>query len=198
MNYLQINKKIYDWLKIFSLSGWALALLCLWAFFEASFWFIAPDFIIILLCFLAPKKYRKFIFIALIVSLLGGIAYYAFTSSYFNQSNEILMKTPFVSEKNMGFVENLYVKNGVSATILQSVTLIPFKIWTNNVVKHNLDAFIYFLLVGISRTFRFFIFGFLATYLRKKLRKNTERHILLIFLVYAALFMGVIFLLDPR
>jgi len=196
MDYFQTNKKVYDRFKIFSLSGWALALLCLWAFFEASFWFIAPDFIIGLLCFLAPKRYKRFIFAALIISLLGGIAYYAFTDSYFNQASEILMKTPFVSEKNVDFVEKLYLEHGVYATIFQSITLIPFKIWTNNIVKYNFNALAYFLLVGISRAFRFFMFGFLAGYLRKKLGKISERHIILIGLIYTAIFLGVMIILE--
>jgi membrane protein YqaA with SNARE-associated domain len=195
MNYLQINRKAYDWLKIFSLGGWALALLCLWAFFEASFWFIAPDFIIILLCFLAPKQYKKFIFIALIVSLLGGIVYYVFTSNYFNQASEILMKTPFSSEKSIESVGELYSKLGVYATMLQSITFVPFKIWTYTVVKYNLNSLIYFILVGISRLFRFFILGLLARYLKIKMNKIAERHILLILFVYTFIFLGIIFLL---
>jgi hypothetical protein len=171
-------------------------LIALWSFFEASFWFIAPDFLIGLFCFLAPKRYKKILLIALVFSILGGLFYYFFNVYNLNILTEILINTPFVSEKNMLFVSNLYLTHGIFATLLQAITLIPFKIWTHFVVLYNLNPAIYLLLVGISRLVRFAIVGFIAIKFRHFLGSKVKRHSIFIIAIYSLIFLLITFLLE--
>ncbi|MEM4271390.1 MAG: hypothetical protein QXO70_04850 [Candidatus Pacearchaeota archaeon] len=196
MDYKEINKNLFKKAEIFTLSTFGILVLGLWAFFEASFWFIAPDFIIGLFCFLAPKKNRKFILTALFISLIGGFCYYLFTVNNFELATNILHNTPFVSEENINFVKAIYSKNGVYATILQAITLIPFKIWTNLVVLNKFDPLVYFFLVGLSRLFRFFLVGMIAIYLRKRIEKFARDNFIVLLITYSVLFLTITYILE--
>jgi len=196
MKYIKANRIAASKLELFVVSTTGLILLGLWAFFEASFWFIAPDFLIGLYCFLAPKKYKKIIFTTLVISLIGGFAYYLFILNNFGLSTQILDKTPFISDKNFNFVKDIYLEKGVIATFLQSITLIPFKIWTYHITLYNFNPLIYFILVGISRAFRFILVGLIAVYLRKKMENIGKNHLIPLVVLYTLLFLLVTSILE--
>jgi len=194
--YKEVNRKIYTRAEIFAASGLGLTLLVLWSFFEASFWFIAPDFILGLLCILAPKKYKKFLVAAIITSIFGGVFYYSLNLIHFEGLTEILVKTPFAAEKSMNFVSALFSNYGVIATLMQSITLIPFKIWTHFAVLYGFSPILYFLLAAVSRIFRFFIVAWIACFLGIKAKKWIKNNFVAFLAAYILLFVIGMLLLE--
>jgi membrane protein YqaA with SNARE-associated domain len=193
---MNFNQKALKKSTLFAGSFAGLVLLSIWSFFEASFWFIAPDFLIAIFSFLVPKKYKKYIFLALLFTLLGGIAYYSLNIFYLENMTLILQNTLFVSEKNIDFVSKILTQYGVGGSFFQSFTLIPFKIWTNLVVILNLNPLIYFVIVIFSRLIRFTIIAGIAILARKKLGNLNKKYFLIIAIVYLILFFSIMFLLE--
>jgi membrane protein YqaA with SNARE-associated domain len=194
--YYNINEKTYNFLNKFILSTSAIILLILWAFFEASFWFIAPDLLITIYCFFPKSNHKKFINIAIISSIIGGIFYLILTFLYPIQITNILIQTPFVNEGKLSFVSNLFSNHGVISTLLQSFSFIPFKIWTNQAVLNNFNLFFYFSLVAISRIIRFYFGAFISKYLGKKFEKFNKKNIIPIFIVYIAIFLILLVIIE--
>jgi len=196
MRIKELNQKVYDKFYIFAGSLVGLILLGLWSFFEASVWFIAPDFLIMLFSLVLFKKYKKFILVALITSLIGGLLYYILNLFYFEQLTDILFNTPFVAERSVAFVSKLLSEYGVIATFLQSITLIPFKIWTHFIVQYNLSPLLYFVFVAISRTIRFFVVAFVFAFLGKKFKNKIRNNFNWLLIIYLLSFALVMFLLE--
>jgi hypothetical protein len=196
MDYFKLNRLVFDKASIFAVGFLGIFFVCIWSFFEASFWFVAPDFLIAIFSFLVPKYYRKYIYYALIFSLLGGIFYYVLNLFYFELMGEVLGQTFFVSTKNLELVSGLFAQYGVLGAFFQSFTLIPFKIWTHLVVGNGFNPSIYFLIVIVSRAIRFFIIGLVAIGLRKLLRNYVRDNILILFVLFVMFFFGVMFVLE--
>lgn len=196
MDYFRFNRLVFDKFSVFAGGTLALVFLAVWSFFEASFWFVAPDLLISIFSILAPKKYRKFIFIVLLSSLLGGIFYYCLNFFYFDQLIRVLYHTPFISERNILFVSEILGKYGVFGAFFQSFTLIPFKIWTSFVFSNGLNPYVYFAIVMISRFIRFFIFALVALYLRKSFERVIRNNFCLLLSLYLVVFFMFMFILE--
>jgi hypothetical protein len=196
MGYFKLNRQVFDKSSVFAAGFLGIVLVCVWSFFEASFWFVAPDFLIALFSFLVPKNYRKFIYYALVFSLVGGIFYYVLNLFYYELIGEVLKQTFFVSTKNLEFVSGLFAQHGVLGAFFQSFTLIPFKIWTHLAVGNGFNPAIYFLIVIVSRAIRFFIIGLVAVGLRKLLKNYARENIVILFVLFVIFFFGVMFALE--
>ncbi len=196
MNYKDMSEKSYKKTSIFAGSIIGGILLGVWSFLEASFWFIGPDFLIILFSFVLPKKYKRFILIAIISSLLGGIFYYVLNLFYFDQLSIILFNTPFVVTRNVNFVSNILSSYGVAGALMQSITLIPFKIWTHFIIEFGFSPIIYFILVIISRTFRFLVFAGIASFVARRFPKISRKYFFLFLLIYIILFVGIMIIIE--
>ena len=196
MNYNSLNK---DWKKKFSLfavSGLGFLLLFLWSFFEASFWFIAPDMILVLFVLFAPKFYKKYFFITLIASLLGASLYYLLNVYYFEKMTSILLSTPFVTDFMINYIDNLYLKYGVLGTLFQAFSFMSLKIWINLAVQHNLNFLSFIILTGISRIIRFGVVLFITLFVKKKFGAFLKKHALTVSLIYLFCFIVLLFVVE--
>ena len=144
MNFLELNKRIYDKLGIWSMTTGALALLSIWALLEASIWFVIPDFLLLILCILYPKNYIKFFLFTILFSILGIIIYFLFVSNYPGLASNILINTPFINQEMLDTLNSLYTVHGITAVLRQTTTVIPVKVWTFLAVLHKFNFFIYF------------------------------------------------------
>lgn len=193
MSFEEFNNKLFDKLSILSLTSGALVLLALWAFFEASIWFVVPDFFLLVLCISAPKKYKRFFFVGIIFSLIGISAYFMFVSQYPEKAGEILIETPFIRERMFENIDSLYSNQGVSVALKQTTTVIPVKVWTYQAVIHNFDYFVYLLFIGISKAIRIFLVCFIFSIIGKKFKKPIRKYSSMFLLLYVVLFFLVLF-----
>ena len=193
MSFEKFNNKLFDKLSLFSLTSGALVLLAIWAFFEASIWFVIPDFFLLVLCVLSPKKYKKFFLIGIIFSLIGISAYFMFVSQYPGKAGEILIETPFIRGRMIEAIGSLYNDQGISSVLKQTTTVIPVKVWTYQAVTHNFNFFIYLLFVGISRAIRIFLICFIFSIIGNKFKKNIKKYSSIFLFLYIILFFLVLF-----
>jgi len=85
MQYNKLNQVFYESFSRFSGQKKSSIILSIWAFLEASFFFVAPDFILTPLSFFNPKEYKKLFLITLISALIGGIFYFVLNILYISQ-----------------------------------------------------------------------------------------------------------------
>lgn len=163
----------------------------LWAFFEASFFFIAPDFILMFYSY-AKNNWKKILLITAGFSFLGGIFYFLLIQFMGEKLYTILLNTPYIGNTNILTVQGFYDNYGVYGTIFQSFTFMPFKIWTYLSVSNQLNPFIYFLFVMISRIVRFGIVIIIAKMLNKYFGNFIKKHFILAVLSYGILFVLLI------
>jgi membrane protein YqaA with SNARE-associated domain len=193
--YTRINNRTYDLALHFFSSPLFLFLLAIWAFFEASVWFLAPDLLLLLYFLTNPKQYKKILALVVTFSILGGISYYLFVTLNPVLAESILLQTPFVAQRNIVFVENLFVDYGVVATVLQSITLIPFKIWTFLAVQQSFSFFHYIFFAIITRCIRFSVLGGLFYWAGTKQNLVRNHYVLLLFGFFIAFF-GIMVVLE--
>lgn len=194
--YKIFNSKFYERsIKIVS-SKAGEKLLLLWSFFEASFWFIAPDFLLVIFGVLQPKDKNKFFIKAFIASFLGGAMYYLLNIISFNTMNTILQQTPFVTERMFIFIRDVYMNHGLTGVLFQSFSFMSFKIWTHLAVESNLNPFGYFSLVMISRSLRLYLVIFLSSLVGKFFPDFIRKHFILVFISYTLIFISMLTILE--
>jgi membrane protein YqaA with SNARE-associated domain len=175
------------------MSRFALILLTVWAFFEASFWFIIPDFILLVLCMLNPKNYKKFFIFTILSSLIGITFYFLFVSNYPSISLNILMNTPFINQNMIDSINTLYNNEGIVSSLWQTTTFFPVKVWTYQAALHNFDLFLYLFFLAISRSIRMFIISFTFSFLGRKFNRFIRRNLLWMLIVYILVFFAILF-----
>jgi membrane protein YqaA with SNARE-associated domain len=191
-----LQQRLYRKYLLFVGSGAGLLLLFVWSFFEASVWFLAPDFLVMLYCFSGKAKIRRLLGVALAGSLLGGILYYLFCIQYPSEARGLLLTTPFISSQKLSFVSGLYDSYGVLGAFAQSVTLVPFKIWTNLMIEYRFSPAAYFLLVMMSRFLRFGVAALFAAWVGRTVGKRLERHFVGLLAAYVAIFLTIQVILE--
>jgi hypothetical protein len=132
-------------------------LLAAWAFGEACFWFIAPDFLLMPFAIQRPGKWSRYSLIAWCASFVGGSLYFLFCSVQLPLAESILAHTPFVTPRMLETISGLYDRQGYWGALGQSWSFMSFKIWTFEAVRHHFSWWIYFPVVMFSRVFRLFV-----------------------------------------
>ncbi len=193
MTFSEFNKKLYDKLSLLTMTKGALVLLAIWAFFEASIWFVIPDFLLLILCLLYPKNYKKFFLFTLLFSILGIIIYFLFVSNYPLLSGKILVNTPFINQKMLDSINSLYMEKGIVVVLRQTTTFIPVKVWTFQTVLHQFNLFLYLFFVAVSRAIRMFIISLIFAFIGKRHKKIVREYSSILLLAYALIFFLVLF-----
>ncbi len=193
MQIEKMNDQLYDKASLFTGSILAFILLGIWSFFEASFWFVLPDFLLLLLCLLRPEKYLRFFVLSLVASVVGISSYYGFVVFDSGLAREILDDTPFVNQGMIGDVGGWYTEGDLLVLLKQSVSNIPVKVWTYLAVEHELNLFVYVCGVGISRAVRMFMITFVFAILGRRFAAGIRRRFLLLSVGYVVLFFFVMF-----
>ncbi len=198
MTYVEMNHRVHERLKNVSLSQSGQIIAFAWAIAEATFWFIAPDFIIGLLVAIAPTSWLKLVRASLFGSLVGGLLSYGLNLLYPEWMAQVLHSTPFVQQSMIDFVDGVYTKHGHAGVLFQAFSFMQFKIWTQAAVKFDFNAFVYFSFVMISRSIRFGASAWLAKIIGSRIEKFLRAHIVLFSLMYTLAFIGLLIMLEGK
>ncbi len=194
--YADANHRLATWLCATAGASVGLVAVGTWAFAEATFWFIAPDFLIIILCVFAPESWKRIAFFALLGSLAGGILSFMLNGLFFDRMGEILRATPFVEERMLTEIDDLYRSRGLQGVLFQSFSFMQFKIWTHLAVAHGFQPIVYFGLVGISRGIRFLIVAFAAQLAGRLAPRFFARHAALFLVLYTTAFLAMLLAVE--
>lgn len=171
-------------------------LLGAWSFLEASFWFIAPDFLLVIFGVFFPKEWKRSTALALLNSLIGGIFYFVLVNWAPDLFGSVLKDTPFVTERMLQFVSDLYARYHYLGVLFQSFSFMSFKIWTYQAVNFQFNPFIYFPLVMLSRTIRLGAVSLLASRISPLIYRQVVKRPKIWIGIYSLLFLTGLILIE--
>lgn len=191
-----LNNRAADKFSQFSNSKAGFVALGIWAFLEPSFWFIAADMLLIMMCFYSPKNFIKYFFVTLVSALLGASFYFMLNLIFFDELSKILLITPFVNHGMITQIENIYAVYGLKGLLFQAFSFMSVKIWVHVAVEKSIPFFLFILLTGISRALRFFLVGVVSSKLGARINGFLREHFILLTILYALAFLSVIVFLE--
>jgi membrane protein YqaA with SNARE-associated domain len=159
-----------------------------WAFAEGTVWFIAPDFVVIVLSVFAPSVWRRLVVAALVGSLIGGTLCWALNSVLFEAMGRVLAATPFVSTAMAEVIDGWYTEHGHLAVAFQAFSFMPFKLWTRLAVEHGFNPVLYFAIVMVSRAVRFGLSAWIASVIGRRCPRLVGRYGLALVIAYTMIF----------
>lgn len=196
--YQDINRKFASWIAAVTESRSGLYVVGCWAVAEATFWFIAPDFILGILIAFVPLAWKRLLGSALLGSLIGGLVSYGLNLAFPAWMAGVLHGTPFVNAQMISFVNDVYTQHGHLGVLFQAFSFMQFKIWTQQAVQHGFNPVFYFGLVMVSRTIRFGAASLLAKNIGSRISALLIRHAVVFVVVYTALFVTMLILVEGK
>ena len=155
-----------------------------WALFEALFWFIFPDFYLMLLAAAVPRKTFRYVSFATCGMVTGGVI--GFFLSFFQPHllMQFLTHIPLVQDSMVTLVQRWYVQEGTWALWHQLPSLIPYKVFVLASGNYSLNFPLFILLSIFVRFPRFYLTSALAALIGGEINQRWPR---LIWSVYLGL-----------
>jgi membrane protein YqaA with SNARE-associated domain len=171
-------------------------LLGAWAFLEPSFWFIAPDLFLWLLCLYSPKKFVNYFWITLACALAGASFYFALNLLFFDPLGPVLMATPFVHQGMFTRIEATLADHGPLGLLTQAFSFMSVKIWVRVAVEQGMPFWVFIPLTGISRALRFFIFAWIFRRIGLRFEGLLRRYFIPFVILFVLGFIGLLVFME--
>lgn len=180
-----VSKKIEK----FFLSKESNYLVFFWAMGEALWWFVIPEFLLVLIVFMRIKRKRQ-----LLIYDVGGTIAGTVVAFMLHLSDKTIAGLPYIQDKMVTQVAEWYDQLGVFGLIHQPFSGVPYKVFT--LMANRYDYFIIFFIIVavIVRMSRYFIFFGLFNALYPGLHKFVYKNYLRLF--FAAIFIFSLSLLK--
>lgn len=182
-------KRLYDWTISLAAHPQALWFLAVVSFVESSFFPIPPDVIMIPMIVARPDRAFLIAFVALVSSVLGGLAGYAIGAFAFDTIGEPILNALGKEDAMAAFAERF---NGVGfwAVLTAGVTPFPYKVITimSGFTAMPLGTFIFTSI--LARGLRFFIVAGLLWKFGEPIREFIEKRLGLMFTLFVILLVG--------
>lgn len=188
-------RRLYDWTIALAASRYALWALAMVAFVESSVFPIPPDVLMIPMILAAPSRAWLIAGVALVASVLGGLAGYFIGAGLFDTVGrpvlEFYGKTDAADEFAQRF--NNY---GAWAVLAAGVTPFPFKVITIMSGWTGLSLPVFILSSIIARGLRFFVVAALLRRYGSPIRDFIERRLGLVFMAFIVILVGGFYLVK--
>lgn len=193
---MKMFKRLYDWVLSWSESRWGWVALFVFALFEASWFPLPPDILLIALCLGATKKSFRFGAVCLAGSVLGamigyGIGYFLWRNAagdYTSIANfffdHVFSKESFV---NIG---DMYDKYNFWIVYTAGFTPLPFKLFTISAGVFDINFPMFVLASMVSRTMRFFLIAWLIWRFGAPIKSFIDKYFNLLATLFAVILIG--------
>lgn len=166
-NYNTMIKRLYNWILSWSDSRWGWLALFTIALFEASWFPLPPDILLIALCLGATKKSFRFATLCLVGSVMGAALGYCIGHFlWITPAGEPTVIANFFYENifsidSFNNVGNLYDKYNFWIVFTAGFTPLPFKLFTIAGGMFDINFVMFIIASVVSRGMRFFLIGWL-------------------------------------
>ena len=188
-------RRIYDWVLGWAQTPYGVPALFLLAVFEASFFPIPPDVLLIALALSVPARAFRFALWCTIGSVLGGVLGYCIGYWAWSTFEPLLINRLFTAE-NFEAVTSKYRQYGGLAVFTAALTPIPYKVFT---VAAGVSAVDIYQFIGASvagRGMRFFLVAAVIRATGTRARALIDRYFNLMTIVGAVLLVGGLLLIK--
>ena len=190
---MKILRKTYDYVLELSETKYAMATLLFVSFFGSIFFPFPTEIIMIPMILARPSKALYISSIALISSVLGGMAGYYVGAFFFDTIGKSIINMLGYNEM-FGEFSALYIKWGYWFVFAGGLTPFPYKVIciASGLVKMNFPLFI--IASVVSRAIRYYFIAFLLNKYGEDAKHFIEKHLeLLTIVAFVLLFMAVYF-----
>lgn len=190
-------KKLYDWMLSWSESKWGWLALFFMALFEASWFPLPPDILLIALCIGATQKSFRFATICLVGSVIGGIlAYMLGHFAWYTSAGEPTAFAQFFydhifSEATFTKVSDMYAEWDFVAVFTAGFTPLPFKIFTIAAGMCKINFVMFVIAAAIARAMRFFLIAWLIWKYGAPIKSFIDKYLNLLATLLAVLLVGI-------
>lgn len=191
-------RKLYDWVLSWSSSplGW-LALLFI-ALFEASWFPLPPDILLIALCVGAPKKSFRFTTISLLGSVVGAALGYAIgyflwltPDGGFTGIADIFFNAHIFTIDSYNNVCELYDKWNFWIVYTAGFTPLPFKLCTITAGACDINFPMFIIASFVGRGMRFFLIGWLIWKFGAPIKSFIDKYFNALALLFTVILVGI-------
>ena len=181
---MNILTELTLWFEGFAETDLAIYALALGSFAESIIFPIPVDVLLMPMSLLNPSMAIWFAMVAMVASVLGGIAGYWLGLRF---GRPVLHR--FVSPAKADSAERLFNKYGAWAVVVAAITPIPYKVFTISAGVLNLELKKFIFASVIGRGFRFLFTGALLYLYGEEIRSFIDDHfgLLMILSVLAAI-----------
>lgn len=184
-----INEELWQ-----TTSNWAhhhvmASILGAWAFCEAIFWFILPDFLLLPMTLQQPKRWKLFAVATIFGSLFGALIMMTLCTYQPDLIAQYITRLPFTHITMMTKIEHLFLQFPKIAPLFQAISGVPVKVWFWGNHHHQwMNSTIFLTLILVSRAVRITGVAILACTLSRLNNQWFKPHWLLFLLLYITIF----------
>ncbi|WP_102223258.1 YqaA family protein [Acidimangrovimonas sediminis] len=182
-------RKTYDWTISLAQSRHAYWALFVVAFIESSIFPIPPDVLIIPMVIARPRHAWRVASVALVGSVLGGIAGYGIGAVLFQQIGEPILQFYGKMSAAQEFAHR-FNDYGAWAVLIAGVTPFPYKVITIVSGWTHLNFWVFMIASVVARGLRFYIIAGLLRVFGEPVRDFIERRLGLVFTLAILLLIG--------
>lgn len=168
---LFFQSKVSNWLVFF------------WALSEAIFWFIIPEFLLLLLIFMRIRRKRE-----LLMYDIGGTIIGTILGLSLSLSTATILHMPYIFPGMIHAVNHWYDTMGVWGLLQQPFSGVPYKVFLSQFQFTNISVIAFFFLALVVRVGRYAIAYYLLSALYAPFHKLVRKHYAILLVVGIAIF----------
>lgn len=189
-------KRLYNWVLSWSESRWGWVALLFIALFEASWFPLPPDILLIALCLGAVKKSFRFATICLAGSIAGaalgyGIGHFLWITPSGDPTALASLFYEYVfSQEQFNNVGNLYDRFNFWIVFTAGFTPLPFKLFTIAGGMFDINFVMFIIASIVARGMRFFLIAGLIWKFGAPIKVFIDKYFNLLATLFAAMLIG--------
>ncbi|MBO5801717.1 MAG: DedA family protein [Alistipes sp.] len=189
-------KRLYNWILSWSESRWGWLALFTIALFEASFFPLPPDILLIALCLGATKRSFRFATICLIGSVLGAalgymIGYFLWTTPSGEATALANLFYEYIfSVDSFNNVGALYDRFNFWIVFTAGFTPLPFKLFTIAGGMFHINFVMFIIASVVSRGMRFFLIAWLIWKFGAPIKSFIDKYFNLLATLFTIMLIG--------
>lgn len=192
------KEKLKDWFVTHVDSPKAAIALGVISFFEAIFFPIPPDFILIAI--LATNKARRWAYYSLITSIfsvLGGMVSYGIGYLFFDTLGAKIIEL-YNFQEWFDSTKALFQQNAFWSVLVAAITPIPDKLFNLLAGLFKISPIVFLIAYIIARSARFFMVGFLMKIFGVRIARIIYRHLSIFLWVALVVILASVFFIYLR
>lgn len=189
-------KRLYNWILSWSESRWGWLALFTIALFEASFFPLPPDILLIALCLGATKRSFRFATICLVGSVLGAalgymIGYFLWTTPSGEATALANLFYEYIfSVDSFNNVGTLYDRFNFWIVFTAGFTPLPFKLFTIAGGMFHINFVMFIIASVVSRGMRFFLIAWLIWKFGAPIKSFIDKYFNLLATLFTIMLIG--------
>lgn len=189
-------KRLYNWILSWSESRWGWLALFVMALFEASFFPLPPDILLIALCLGATKRSFRFATICLTGSVLGAalgyiIGYFLWTTPSGEATALANLFYEYIfSVDSFNNVGALYDRFNFWIVFTAGFTPLPFKLFTIAGGMFHINFLMFIIASIVSRGMRFFLIAWLIWKFGAPIKSFIDKYFNLLATLFTIMLIG--------